>query len=79
MQGNQNELNQQLLREAATEGRLDEVRRLIKEGAAVNAKNKYGLTPLHFAALKGHIEIVKSLLGTVNKDLQSNRNNAILP
>ena len=36
MPGNQNELNQQLLREAATEGRLDEVRRLIKEGAELS-------------------------------------------
>ena len=61
MPGNQNELNQQLIK-AAEEGNLADVQGLIKQGADVNAKNKYGWTPLRLAARRGHTEIVKSLL-----------------
>jgi hypothetical protein len=35
---------------------------LIENGAYVNAKNNYGTTPLHAAAEKGHIEVVKLLI-----------------
>jgi Ankyrin repeats (many copies)/Ankyrin repeats (3 copies) len=38
------------------------VKRLLKSGADINAKNKYGYTPLYRATSKGHIKIAKILL-----------------
>ena len=56
------------LHNAAFDDRSDVVNGLLSSGAKVNARGKNGGTPLYNAAL-----------GTVNKGLQSNRNNAILP
>jgi serine/threonine protein kinase len=50
------------LLEAAEYGDLIKVRIALKKGANPNAKDKYGLTPLHWAASLGHVEIVKLLL-----------------
>ncbi len=47
---------------AATDGELDTVRRLIAEGADVNAKEDAGWTPLHFAADQGDLDIVETLI-----------------
>jgi ankyrin repeat protein len=41
-------LNEKLLI-AATNGKLKDVKRAVKDGADVNCKDDYGLTPLHFA------------------------------
>ncbi|MBN1972915.1 MAG: ankyrin repeat domain-containing protein [Sedimentisphaerales bacterium] len=57
----QEELTQALFT-AVTNGRGDEVKKLIAQGAAVNAVDKYGRTPLHSAASAGHIDIVKLLI-----------------
>jgi hypothetical protein len=54
-------LNEGLI-EAASRGDLEKVKRLLNEGADVNAKNKYGQTPLHWAATWGHLDIVKLLV-----------------
>jgi len=35
---------------------------LLEHGADLNAKNKYGWTPLHYAALNGRVDIVATLL-----------------
>ena len=43
---------------AADDGKLDTVRELIAQGAAVNAKRDDGFTALHLAALHGHDEIL---------------------
>ncbi len=50
------------LHRAAEKGDLREVKRLIKEGANVNARNGDGSTPLHKAAQKGHLKVVKYLI-----------------
>ncbi|KAJ1482573.1 ankyrin repeat-containing domain protein [Baffinella frigidus] len=48
---------------AAAGGDLDEVKRLIAEGADVNAPTrKKGEAPLHVAVKRGHLEVVKALL-----------------
>jgi len=47
----------------ATARRLVIARRLIAAGAAVNATNKEGYTPLHRAAQLGDAELVELLLG----------------
>ncbi len=54
-------LDQQLI-EAARTGKLDEVKRLIEAGAAVNASNNDGETPLHEAAYRGHEAVARLLL-----------------
>ena len=50
------------LHEAARKGNVEIVKMLLKEGADVNARDKYGRTALYVAAWRGHVEIVKMLL-----------------
>jgi ankyrin repeat protein len=61
----QKELNRQLL-VAAEGGELQEVERLIEEGADVSSfvQEYYdgAFTPLHIAAFQGHLDVVKSLV-----------------
>nr|UVF58849.1 ankyrin repeat protein E2 [synthetic construct] len=55
------DLGKKLL-EAARAGQDDEVRILMANGADVNATDNWGDTPLHLAAVRGHLEIVEVLL-----------------
>jgi ankyrin repeat protein len=55
-------LSEELLN-AAKKGDLPAVRSLLARGADVNAKTRYGQTPLMLAADKGAVEVVKALLG----------------
>ena len=48
--------------EAAKQGNLEAVKQHLADGADVNAKDKYGLTPLHHAAWQGRNEIVELLI-----------------
>lgn len=48
---------------AARNGEVEKARQLLKEKANVEARDKKGQTPLVVAALKGHIKIVRLLLG----------------
>jgi ankyrin repeat protein len=57
----QKKINDLLLR-AADNGSADAVKSLIRAGAAAGAHDGYGNTPLHRAAMHGHIEVVKLLL-----------------
>ncbi|MBI3442062.1 MAG: ankyrin repeat domain-containing protein [Proteobacteria bacterium] len=59
--GKQKSLNKQL-RKAACKGRLEDMQRLLEEGADINASNKYNDPPLFNAAHYGHIECVRFLL-----------------
>ena len=43
--------------EAAEEGQIEEVKKLLPAGADVNTKTKFMETPLHFAAENGHNEV----------------------
>jgi hypothetical protein len=56
------ELKNRQLIEASRIGDIEKVKKLLKEGADVNAKNGYDATPLHLASLHGHVEIVKLLI-----------------
>ena len=47
---------------AAMNGNIAEIKRLIDDGADVNAKTEYGQTPLHFAAVNGHTETALALI-----------------
>jgi ankyrin repeat protein len=49
--------------DAALENNLPEVSRLLIVGADVNAKDNYGNTPLHRAGNRGHVQVVKELMG----------------
>jgi ankyrin repeat protein len=47
---------------AARDSNLPEVSRLLNVGADVNAKDNYGITPLHWASLTGHVQVFNELL-----------------
>ena len=51
-----------LLSEACRRGDLAKARRVLAEGADVNAKGEDGATPLMIASSKGHSNVVKLLL-----------------
>ena len=46
----------------AEEEMIESVQTLAKAKVNVNAKGKYGLTPLHIACLRGHVRVVEELL-----------------
>jgi hypothetical protein len=50
------------LLDAARGGDLNAVRKALDAGAGVNTANKYGVTPLGFAAERGHFPIVRLLV-----------------
>ncbi len=56
-----NNLNEKLL-EAVKSNEIEEVKKLIKEGADVNVVDKYGKTALHKASYWGYSKIVKMLI-----------------
>lgn len=47
--------------EAAMSGNLEELKKLISDGADVNAKNDDGKTALIYAAMYGHMDCVELL------------------
>lgn len=47
------------LHEAAKEGNLAEVERLLSKGVNVNYKDEYDKTPLHLVAIQGCTEVAK--------------------
>jgi ankyrin repeat protein len=50
------------LQNAARAGKLPEVERLLQQGAALNAADAAGRTPLILAAMQGHTAVVQRLL-----------------
>ena len=50
------------IHEYVGDGNVEEVKRLIKEGADVNAKDFMGYTPLHWAVIKGDNKIIEILI-----------------
>ena len=50
------------IHEAAEKGDIKAVKQHLTAGTDVNAKNKYGVTPLHWATDKGHKEIAELLI-----------------
>jgi ankyrin repeat protein len=50
------------LRECATHGHTDELRRILKEKCNPCSVDKFGLTALHYAVWNGHVECVKYLV-----------------
>jgi len=48
---------------AAETGNIEVIKQHLATGVNVNAKNKYGRTPLHYAAGEGHKEIAELLIG----------------
>src|SRR5262245_18445811 len=47
---------------AAKKGDVEAVKSLIAKGANVNTRTNYGATALHFAADRGHLEVIKVLV-----------------
>ena len=50
------------LHNAAKNGDIEQVKKLIAQGADVNAKGRHGLMALTIASEKGHVDVVKALL-----------------
>jgi len=59
---NDSGLNNIALRVAASNGSLEEVERLLGEGADINASSDNGMTPLILASWNGHTKVVALLL-----------------
>lgn len=57
-----NENGQTLVHMASSEGNVDELKKLIKYGAAINVADRFSWTPMHEAALKGHENVLSILL-----------------
>ena len=55
------ELNLGLI-EASREGQLEKVKLLLKKGAVISTRNRFGNTALHYAARNGHMNVLKVLL-----------------
>jgi ankyrin repeat protein len=55
------------LHAAAAQGSVDDVRRLAQAGAALNARDSNGRTPLHVAAFQGHGAAIRELI-TIGAD-----------
>lgn len=67
-------LDQQLLA-AAEQGKIQEVQKLLDEGADVNTKGEHDVTPLHLVAEKGHTQIIQKLLSSkANVDAKAQGN-----
>lgn len=47
---------------AARQGSLEAVNSLINAGANINLSDVHGQTPLHIAAQKGYVEVIKALI-----------------
>ena len=53
---------------------------LVSEGARVNEKDKYGLTPLHYAAMRGNEEATMELLGCCDEvDIEAKDEQLLTP
>ena len=50
------------LLEAAMDGNVSKVKKLLAKGSYMNAKNFDGKTPLHYAAEHGHLDVVQELV-----------------
>ena len=70
--------------EAAEQGNIEAVKQHLDAGSEVNAKNDYGVTPLHHAAWNGHKEVAELLIAKgadVNAKIEggSHKGNTPLP
>ncbi len=63
---------------ATKNSHLDVLEKLIKEGANVNERNKYGNIPLHWAASYGRLSIVEELINK-GADIDAKNNNGNTP
>jgi ankyrin repeat protein len=54
--------NNELLLQAAEDGNVDKVQKLLDKGANIEATNDDGWTPLHWACRNGCVEVVEMLL-----------------
>jgi len=55
-----------LMCQAANEGRLDDIKRLVINGVDPNESDYDGRTSLHLAASEGHMEVLKYLVRVFN-------------
>ncbi len=64
------------LHKAVSDGDIEQVKKLIEDGADINAQNDLGRTPIYYAIERNHIDLVKLLISKnadVNaKDLYDN-------
>ena len=58
-----------LLLEASAEGDLVEVKSIINKGASVNKADARGMTPLHWASARGHLDVVQALIAAPGADM----------
>ena len=59
------------LLKATQEGNIKAVKQAIADGTDVNARNSMGRTPLHYAASRGHKEVVELLIAAGAEDVNA--------
>jgi len=59
-------------------GNIEAVKQHLAAGADVNAKGKWGITPLHYAAQQGHKEVVELLIAA-GADVNAKTNGGLTP
>jgi ankyrin repeat protein/ppGpp synthetase/RelA/SpoT-type nucleotidyltranferase len=62
---------------ACGKGDLQSVKRLLKDGVDVNAKDDYGWTALHYASQNGHDKVVEQLLVKDGVDVNATDNDGL--
>ena len=66
------------LHEAAAEGDLQRVKKLVEKGVDVDVKNIVRWTPLHFAAVSGYLNVVRFLVEK-GADVNAKDNHGLTP
>jgi len=65
--------------EVIVEGDLESLKKLVSEGADVEAENGYGFTPFNLASVNGHLEIVKYLIEECNANVEAKNKDGDTP
>lgn len=74
-----NEVYGELLLKFAKEGELNKVKLALQSGADVNTKDSEDITPILWAAAKGHTEVVKLLLSTQGIEINTSDKDGMTP
>ena len=73
-------MNEEELINACGNDILEEIKSIIEKGGDINAKSNCGWTPLMWASVNGHLDVVKYLIieGKANSNIRNNEGKTAL-